>query len=86
MSRFTMVIVVALFVPFSALLAQQPPPLEVGQRVRVTAPQLAPGRQVGELLLIDEDSLVLDTRGVRYVVPVGAAMYLQASQQVPRSV
>ncbi len=79
MSRFTMVIVVALFVPFSALLAQQPPPLEVGQRVRVTAPQLAPGRQVGELLWIDEDSLVLDTRGVRYVVPRRLATRIDAS-------
>jgi hypothetical protein len=43
--------------------------LGAGQRIRVTAPDLHLDRQVGELLRLDRDSLVLGSNGQHWAVP-----------------
>ncbi|MFC1639849.1 hypothetical protein ACFL3B_03685 [Gemmatimonadota bacterium] len=52
------VTVAVLLAPFPSLSAQQPPPLEPGVRVRLTAPDCGFNKHVGTLEALREDTLV----------------------------
>ena len=58
--------------------------LEPGQRIRVTAPDVLAERQVGQLLWLDVDSLVLESASAavpqRWVIPPESITQLEASQ------
>lgn len=54
--------------------------LAAGQRLRVTAPQLALQRQVGQLQWLDGDTLILATDVQRWVVPRGLLTQLESSR------
>ncbi len=56
MRHATMLVAILAFVPASAT-AQAPPPVKVGDRVRVTAPDV--GRREGTVQLLTTDSLVI---------------------------
>lgn len=60
--------------------------LAPGQRIRVTAPQLQLGRQVGELLWLDRDSLLLGAKGLRWAVPPELVTQIDASRGQRRHV
>ncbi len=57
MRHATMLVVILAFVPLASATAQVPPPVKVGDRVRVTAPDL--GRREGTVRLLTTDSLVM---------------------------
>ena len=59
MRAFAFALTASLFVPPSILSAQQPPPLEPGARVRVTAPDCGIDEQAGTLQPSRGDTLVL---------------------------
>jgi hypothetical protein len=73
MSRFTIVIVVALCVPSSAILAQQPPPVEVGQQVRVHAQEVVEG----VVIAVSPETLTVEVRGVAQRIPLTSVRMLQ---------
>ena len=54
--------------------------LDAGQRIRVTAPQLSLQRQPGQLLWLDQDSLVLVADLQRWVVPREMLTQLDSSR------
>ncbi len=60
MRPFTFLVAVLAVAPFSSVTAQeQPPPVKVGDRVRVTAPDMGIRNRDGTLRLLDTDSLVM---------------------------
>ena len=52
---------VSLLIHFTVLTAQEPPPIEVGQRVRVTAPDCGVRKQLTTSEAFRGDTLILDT-------------------------
>ncbi len=61
MRHATILVAILAFVPLASATAQVPPPIKVGDRVRVTAPDLR--RREGTVQLLTTDSLVLVVRG-----------------------
>ncbi len=57
MRHTTILVAILAFVPLTSATAQEPPPVKVGDRVRVTAPDL--GRREGTVQLLTTDSLVM---------------------------
>ena len=57
MHHATILVAILAFVPLASVTAQEPPPVKVGDRVRVTAPDL--GRREGTVQLLTTDSLVM---------------------------
>ena len=57
MRHATILVAILAFVPLTSATAQEPPPVKVGDRVRVTAPDL--GRREGTVQLLTTDSLVM---------------------------
>ncbi len=49
------------FAPLTGVTAQQPPPVKVGDRVRVTAPDVDVHRYTGQLVAVQRDNLTVDT-------------------------
>ena len=61
MRHVTFLVAVLAVAPFSAVTAQEPPPVKVGDRVRVTAPNLGINKRTGVLQVVGDDTLVVDT-------------------------
>ena len=60
MKRLSIIpLAVLAFAPLTRVTAQEPPPVKVGDRVRVTAPGLGVPNRDGILRLLDADSLVM---------------------------
>ncbi len=59
MRDVTCLLAVVSLVPLVTLSAQAPPPVEPGQRVRVTAPELGVRKQAGKFVTLRGDTLVL---------------------------
>ncbi len=57
MRHATILVAILAFVPLASATAQEPPPVKVGDRVRVTAPDVR--RREGTVRLLTTDSLVL---------------------------
>ncbi len=57
MRHATVLVAILAFVPLTSATAQEPPPVKVGDRVRVTAPDLR--RREGTVQLLTTDSLVM---------------------------
>ncbi len=57
MRHTTILVAILAFVPLASATAQEPPPVKVGDRVRVTAPDLR--RREGTVQLLTTDSLVM---------------------------
>ena len=70
MRGVTFSLAVSLLVPLTNLSTQQLPPLEPGQRLRVTAPTLLPHRTEGMLESINETELTMDAGAAPLVIPV----------------
>ncbi len=79
--RLVTILTGALLICPVSLLAQE---LEPGQRIRVTAPEVLTEREVGQLLWLDADSLVLEDAGApaprRWVIPPEALARIEVSQ------
>ncbi len=56
MRHATILVAILAFVPLASATAQEPPPVKVGDRVRVTAPDV---RSAGIVQLLTTDSLVM---------------------------
>ena len=62
MRRATLLIAVLAATPFASVIAQeQLPPLEPGQRVRITVPDRGISKHNGTLVAVDGDTLTVDT-------------------------
>jgi hypothetical protein len=81
MKRLTIVPLVVLgFTSFTSATAQEQPPLEPGQRVRVTAPDLAIHNQAGRFEAVRGDSLVLAGAVSTMTFPVASITRLEVSR------
>ncbi len=56
MRHATVLVAILAFVPLTRITAQEPPPVKVGDRVRVTTPDV---RSAGIVQLLTTDSLVM---------------------------
>ena len=54
----------SLLISFTTLSAQEPPNIELGSRVRVTAPTIGLSKYTGTLMATDNDTLVVDTLSI----------------------
>ena len=75
MKRLSIIpLAVLAFAPLTRVTAQEPPPVKVGDRVRVTAPGLGVPSRDGTLRLLDADSLVMRPNGgrSRLVIPLAS--------------
>ena len=79
--RLATILTAALLICPLPLLAQE---LAPGQRIRVTAPEVLTEREVGQLLWLDADSLVLEDADAptprRWVIPPDALARVEVSQ------
>ena len=64
MRPITFLVAVLAVAPLTRLIAQEPPPVKVGDRVRVTAPHEDIFRDIGTLARIDADTLVVGARAI----------------------
>jgi hypothetical protein len=76
MRVFTAALAVSLVVPLSTLSAQQPPPVEAGARVQVTAPDCGFDKHDATLEALRGDRLVFDTTEC----PLGSVTRLDVSR------
>ena len=85
MRVLSVVLTVSLIVPLTTLSAQQPLPVEAGQRLRVTAPSCGLAEYVSELEALVGDTLVLLQDPIRssntFVCPIGSLTRLEVSRQ-----
>ena len=82
MSHATMLVAILAFVPLTSATAQVPPPVKVGDRVRVTAPDVR--RREGTVQLLTTDSLVMRLPGYggtpnRLAIPLASVTRLELS-------
>ncbi len=70
MRHATMLVAILAFVPLASATAQEPPPVKVGDRVRVTAPDV---RSAGIVQLLTTDSLVMHPEYVFVMRPENVA-------------
>ncbi len=82
MRHATMLVAILAFVPLASATAQEPPPVKVGDRVRVTAPDV--GRREGTVQLLTTDSLVMRLPGYggtpnRLAIPLASVTRLELS-------
>ena len=80
MRHATVLVAILAFVPLASATAQEPPPVKVGDRVRVTAPDL--GRRVGTVQLLTTDSLVMRLEYSIWpvAIPLASATRLEVSR------
>ncbi len=65
-----------------ALLAQQDPPLALGDRVRVTAPDVIRGRVVGSVVALSADTCVVKPEGrAQVALPLASVTSLEVSRE-----
>ena len=80
MRRATLLIAVLALTPLATVMAQlQPLPLEPGQRVRVTAPDLGIRKQVGRFEALRGDTLVVAAADSTMTFPVVSVTRLELS-------
>ncbi len=60
MRPITFLVAVLVVAPLTRVTAQAPPPVKVGDRVRVTAPDLGLDKHTGTVRAMDNDTLVVD--------------------------
>ena len=75
MKRLSIIpLAVLAFAPLTRVTAQEPPPVKVGDRVRVTVPDMGVRNRDGTLQLLDADSLVMRPNGgpSRLVIPLAS--------------
>ena len=59
MRHATILVAILAFVPLARITAQEPPPVKVGDPVRVTAPDLGIRKQAGSSVALCADTLVM---------------------------
>ena len=81
MRRATLLIAALALTPLATVMAQlQPSPLEPGQRVRVTAPDLGIRKQVGRFEALRGDTLVVAAADSTMTFPVASVTRLELSR------
>ncbi len=80
MRHATILVAILAFTPLTSATAQEPPPVKVGDRVRVTAPDVR--RREGTVQLLTTDSLVMrPVYGARLVaIPLASVTRLEVSR------
>ena len=82
MRPITCLVAVLVFAPLTRVTAQEPPPVKVGDRVRVTIPDMGVRNRDGTLRLLDADSLVMRPNGgpSRLVIPLASLTRFEVHQ------
>ena len=80
MTKFTMILALLMFVPFTSVTAQEPPSVKVGDRVRVTAPDLGIRKQAGRFAALRADTLVVAVADSTMTFPVASVTRLELSR------
>ncbi len=77
MRHATILVAIVAFVPLASATAQEPPPVKVGDRVRVTAPDLGIHKQEGRFVVIHADTLVVAVADSTMTFPVASVTRLE---------
>ncbi len=80
MSHATLLVAILAFVPLASATAQEPPPVKVGDRVRVTAPDLGIRKQAGRFEALRADTLVVAVADSTMTFPVASVTRLEVSR------
>ena len=80
MRHATILVAILAFVPLASATAQEPPPVKVGDRVRVTAPDLGIRKQAGRFEALRADTLVVAVADSTMTFPVASVWRLDVSQ------
>ncbi len=80
MRHATILVAILAFVPLTRITAQEPPPVKVGDRVRVTAPALGIRKQAGRFEALRADTLVVAVADSTMTFPVASVTRLEVSR------
>ncbi len=80
MRHATILVAILAFVPLASATAQEAPPVKVGDRVRVTAPDLGLYKQAGRLEALRADTLVVAVADSTMTFPVASVTRLELSR------
>jgi hypothetical protein len=81
MRAITSVLSLSVLVPFTSLQAQEPPTIEPGERVRVTAPDFGLQKSVGTCLSLSQGVMAFEPAGSsQLTIPTGSMTGLEISR------
>ena len=76
----TILVAILAFVPLARITAQEPPPVKVGDPVRVAAPDLSIGKQAGSFVALRADTLVVAVADSTMTFPAPSVTRLEVSR------